>query len=55
VQAQILNLLKSLQAEDVCVMLKGRIVERGSTALVLGNPQHDYTKTLLAAVPKITG
>ncbi|MDH2917565.1 MAG: ATP-binding cassette domain-containing protein, partial [Sideroxydans sp.] len=74
VQAQILNLLKSLQAElglsylfithnlavveyladEVCVMLKGRIVERGSAAMVLGNPQHDYTKTLLAAVPKIT-
>ena len=73
VQAQILNLLKSLQAElglsylfithnlavveyladEVCVMLKGRIVERGSAAMVLGNPQHDYTKTLLAAVPKI--
>jgi len=73
VQAQILNLLKSLQQElglsylfithnlavveylahEVCVMYQGRVVERGTAEQVLGAPQHDYTRTLLAAVPRI--
>ena len=75
VQAQILNLLKSLQAElglsylfithnlavveylahEVCVMYQGKVVERGTTEQVWRAPQHDYTKTLLAAVPRIGG
>jgi peptide/nickel transport system ATP-binding protein len=37
--------------EDIVVLKNGRIVERGSTADVFSNPQHDYTRTLLAAVP----
>ena len=73
VQAQILNLLKSLQEElglsylfithnlaiveyiahEVCVMYQGKVVERGTAEQVLRAPQHDYTKTLLAAVPRI--
>jgi len=39
--------------DEVAVMQHGRIVERGSVAQVLGNPQHEYTKTLLAAVPRL--
>jgi microcin C transport system ATP-binding protein len=39
-------------ASDVAVMQKGRIVEAGKTAEVFANPQHDYTKMLLAAEPK---
>ncbi len=39
-------------ADRVCVMTKGRIVESGSVAEVFGNPQHDYTRRLLAAEPK---
>jgi microcin C transport system ATP-binding protein len=39
-------------ADRVCVMLKGRIVEQGPVADIFGNPQHDYTKRLLAAEPK---
>ena len=35
----------------VAVMHMGRIVEIGSRAEVFGNPQHDYTRTLLSAVP----
>jgi peptide/nickel transport system ATP-binding protein len=35
----------------VAVMYLGQIVETGPTKDVLGNPQHAYTKKLLAAVP----
>ncbi|MEB7503516.1 ABC transporter ATP-binding protein [Arthrobacter koreensis] len=38
-------------ADDVCVMQKGKVVETGSTEEVFGNPQQDYTKALLAAIP----
>ncbi len=73
VQAQVLNLLKDLQAElgmsylfithdmsvvsyladDVAVMHQGVIVENGSALDVLQDPQHEYTKKLLSAVPKL--
>jgi peptide/nickel transport system ATP-binding protein len=38
-------------ADDVLVMHDGRIVEQGSVAEVIGNPTHDYTRRLVAAVP----
>jgi ABC-type oligopeptide transport system ATPase subunit len=34
-------------------MYKGKIVERGTVDAVLRNPQHEYTRTLLAAVPTV--
>jgi microcin C transport system ATP-binding protein len=39
-------------ADRVCVMTKGKIVEAGPTAEIFANPQHAYTKHLLAAEPK---
>lgn len=70
IQAQILELLKSLQQEldlsylfishdlnvvyqlcdNVMVMTGGEIVERGSVEEVYSNPQHEYTKRLLASI-----
>lgn len=38
-------------ADDVVVMRAGEIVERGSVADIFERPQHEYTKTLLAARP----
>lgn len=72
VQAQIVNLLKDLQAElgisylfiahdlavvehisdFVLVMHHGKIVEAAPAGQIYENPQHEYTKTLLAAVPQ---
>ncbi|MBM7803583.1 peptide/nickel transport system ATP-binding protein [Curtobacterium luteum] len=41
-------------ADRVAVMLQGEIVETGLVEDVLLRPQHDYTKRLLAAVPRLT-
>ena len=38
-------------ADDIVVMRAGEIVERGSVADIFERPQHEYTKTLLAARP----
>ena len=40
-------------ADRVAVMQWGRIVETGTTAQVLRNPQHDYTRMLVSAVPSL--
>ncbi|MGE8106624.1 ABC transporter ATP-binding protein [Allorhizobium sp. NPDC080224] len=40
-------------ASKCAVMYKGAIVEQGETVEVLSNPQHDYTRQLLASVPDI--
>ncbi len=73
VQAQVLNLLKEIQAQTgiaillithnfavveyiadtVAVMKKGRLVECGPASEILEHPQNDYTKELLAAVPRL--
>lgn len=37
--------------DDVAVMFRGQIVEKGSALSVIGNPQHEYTKSLLDAAP----
>ncbi|BBX91318.1 ABC transporter ATP-binding protein [Mycolicibacterium boenickei] len=46
-----LSVVKHL-AHDVAVMYKGAVVEQGSGDAVFTNPQHAYTRKLLAAVPQ---
>lgn len=38
-------------ADEIVVMYKGDIVEKGNAKSVLANPQHNYTKALLACLP----
>jgi ABC-type dipeptide/oligopeptide/nickel transport system ATPase component len=40
-------------ADNVLVMEKGRAVEYGSADQILNHPETDYTKTLMAAVPRM--
>ena len=42
-------------ADNVVVMFRGEIVEAGTKQQVLDNPQHPYTKALLACVPDAEG
>jgi len=73
VQAQVLNLLKELQAEfgltyifishdlsvvkfmsdRIMVMNKGKIEELNSAEAIYSNPQQEYTRNLIAAIPKV--
>lgn len=39
-------------SDHVLVMYRGKIVESAPAEAIYENPQHDYTKKLLAAVPK---
>ncbi|WP_206074789.1 ABC transporter ATP-binding protein [Alexandriicola marinus] len=38
----------------VAIMFRGQICEQGRTADVFGNPQHAYTRALLASIPVLT-
>lgn len=40
-------------ADRVLVMYKGKIVEQGTVLDIFGNPQHPYTKSLLACRPPL--
>ena len=40
-------------ADRVVVMYRGKKVEEGTVTDIFENPQHEYTKSLLAAVPKL--
>ena len=39
--------------DRICVMARGRFVDVGETEAVFSNPSSDYTRRLLAAVPRI--
>ncbi|OZE81902.1 ABC transporter ATP-binding protein [Rhodococcus sp. 15-649-1-2] len=45
--------LAAERAEHLVVMSKGRIVESGPALEILQNPQHPYTKKLVAAAPSL--
>ena len=47
-----LGVVRSI-ADRVAVLYQGKIVEQGKTADILLNPQHEYTRELIAAVPSI--
>ena len=44
-----------LMAQRLAVMYLGKIVELGDTSAVFDNARHPYTRSLLAAVPRIGG
>ena len=74
IQAQVLNLLKSLQKElkltyvfithdlsiakhmsdNIMVLYFGKCVEMKQSKQLFTNPQHEYTKQLIASVPQIS-
>jgi ABC-type oligopeptide transport system ATPase subunit len=45
-----LSLVEAI-ADRVAVMYGGRIVEQGPVDGIFSNPQHEYTKQLLSAIP----
>ena len=47
-----LGVIKDI-ADDIIVMYKGKIVEQGSVQEIFDNPQHPYTKGLLACRPRM--
>jgi peptide/nickel transport system ATP-binding protein len=47
-----LPLVRSI-ADEVAVMSEGKIVEIGSAESVIGNPQQEYTRSLITATPSI--
>jgi len=40
-------------SDRTIILRHGAIVEMGATEKIFGNPQHDYTKMLLTAVPEL--
>ena len=39
-------------ADRVAVMYRGRVVETGTTSQIITAPEHDYTQSLISAVPR---
>ena len=43
----------SAMADSILVLQDGNVMEYGKAKDVLNNPQNDYTKKLLSAVPRL--
>ena len=43
----------STMADSILVLQDGNVMEYGKAKDVLNNPQNDYTKKLLSAVPRL--
>ena len=37
--------------DEICILYRGSIVERGDTQQVIDDPQHEYSKLLVSAIP----
>ncbi|MBM7789067.1 ABC transporter ATP-binding protein [Tenggerimyces flavus] len=37
--------------DDICILYRGEIVERGDTQRVIDDPQHSYSKLLISSIP----
>ncbi|WP_228783165.1 ABC transporter ATP-binding protein [Nocardia cyriacigeorgica] len=46
-----LSVVRNL-AHDIAVMYRGKIVESGPAEQIFGNPEHEYTRSLIDAVPE---
>ena len=42
-----------LVADDIAVMHRGRIVQQAACGALLTAPQHPYSRTLIAAIPRL--
>ena len=39
-------------SDEVLVMRAGEVVERGTPEAIFASPQHEYTRKLIAAIPR---
>jgi ABC-type glutathione transport system ATPase component len=49
-----LDVMRTL-ADQIMVLYRGEVVEQGTTPDIFARPEQDYTRTLVAAVPKLYG
>jgi peptide/nickel transport system ATP-binding protein len=37
--------------DDICILYRGAVVERGNAQEVISNPQHEYSRLLISSIP----